>query len=76
MGSCDSCGQFHIRCGECGHTDECSVSCDASIGNAHVRCTGCNACFVVGVEKGEPTDISACTRHKAEDLEEQEGEEE
>jgi hypothetical protein len=34
-----------------------------------VRCAGCNACFVVGVEKGEPTDISACTRHKAEDLE-------
>jgi len=76
MGSCDSCGQFHIKCGECGHTDEYSVSCNASIGNAHVRCTGCNACFVVGVEKGEPTDISACTRHKAEDLEEQEGEEE
>ena len=72
MGSCDSCGQFHISCGECGHTDEYDVGCDASIGNTHVRCKGCNACFVVGVEKGDPTDISECTKHKAEDSEEDE----
>jgi hypothetical protein len=63
-----------IKCGECGHTDEYGVYCNASIGDAHVRCKGCNACFVVGVEKGDPTDISACTKHKAEDSEEEDEE--
>jgi hypothetical protein len=76
MGSCDSCGQFHISCAACGHTDEYDVYCNASVGEAHVRCKGCNACFVVGVEKGDPTDICACTKHKAEDSEEDEDSEE
>ena len=65
FGTCDHCGQLHIECGECGHQDEYDVGCDRSIGNVHVRCKGCNCCLVVGVEKGDVTDISACTRHKA-----------
>ena len=76
MGSCDSCGQLHIRCGDCDHTDQYEVWCNASVGDAHVRCKGCNACFVVGVEKGDPTDISGCTEHEAEDSEEEEDDEE
>jgi hypothetical protein len=64
FGACDHCGQLHIECGECGHQDEYDVACDRSIGNVHVRCKSCNCCFVMGVEKGDVTDISTCTRHK------------
>jgi len=74
IGSCGSCGQLHIRCGECGHNDEYDVTCYASVGENHVRCKGCNACFVVGIEKGDATDISACAKHKTEDLEDDEAE--
>jgi hypothetical protein len=71
-GRCDHCGQLHIECGECGDVDEYEVGCDRSIGSVHVRCRSCNACFVVGVEKGEVTDISACPRHKGDDPPEEE----
>ncbi|HEY1204248.1 MAG: restriction endonuclease [Bryobacteraceae bacterium] len=64
FGACDHCGQLHIECGGCGHQDEYDVPCDRSIGNVHVRCKGCNCCLVVGVEKGDVTDISTCTRHR------------
>jgi Restriction endonuclease len=72
FGTCDHCGQLHIECGECGHVDEYNVGCDRSIGSAHVRCKDCNGCFIVGVEKGDVTDISSCTRHKSDDTDDKE----
>jgi hypothetical protein len=72
FGTCNQCGQLHIECGECGYIDDYHVGCDRSIGNVHVRCKSCNACFIVGVEKGDVTDISTCTRHKSDDPDEHE----
>jgi hypothetical protein len=36
------------------------------------RSKNCNGCFIVGVEKGDVTDISACTRHKSDDPDDKE----
>jgi len=64
IGHCSDCGEFHVMCGHCGHIAAYSPDgCDASIGNVHLRCAGCDHCFVLGVEKGDVCDIDDCKIH-------------
>jgi hypothetical protein len=64
VGCCGDCGEFHLLCGHCGHIATYSPNRGyASICNVHLRCEGCNRCFVLGMEKGDVCDMEECTTH-------------
>jgi hypothetical protein len=60
MGYCSQCGEFHIECGHCGQIATYSPGCAARV---HLRCDGCDRCFVVGTEEGVPCEIRDCRKH-------------
>ena len=64
FGFCSDCGEFHIYCDNCGHIATYGPDGGhSSICEVHVCCESCGQCFVIGMEKGDPCDISACKDH-------------